>query len=204
MLPLTSALIVIDVQYAFENSIWGERNNPQAEQVIYDLITEFRSRKLPVIHVHHQNPVKDSLFQPGTRAVEPKPKAQPLPGETVFCKRVNSGFIGTDLEVSLRARGIDTVVIVGLTTDHCCSTTARMASNLGFLTYFVSDATATFARISPSGFPYTAEQMHDSALTSLSGEFVTVIAAKELIELLPQRGASADLSEQPQPTPAYV
>ncbi len=193
MLPCTSALAVIDVQFAFDNPVWGERNNPHAEQMVCALIEAFRTHGLPVIHVHHQNPIVNGLFQPNTRAVEPKPQAQPMRGEATFVKRVNSAFIGTDLETYLRDHHIDTLVIVGLTTDHCCSTTARMASNLGFMTYFVSDATATFARISPLGHRYTAEQMHDSALTSLSGEFATIITAKELIELLTREAEDTSL-----------
>lgn len=98
---------------------------------------------------------------------------------------MNSSFIGTDLEDRLRDQSIDTVVIVGLTTDHCCSTTARMAGNLGFTTYFISDATATFERTAPSGQHYTAEQMHDTALTSLSGEFATILTTEELLQRLP-------------------
>ena len=50
----------------------------------------------------------------------------------VIVKRVNSAFIGTDLEGRLRAAGIETVVICGATTNHCVETTTRMAGNLGF------------------------------------------------------------------------
>lgn len=59
---------------------------------------------------------------------------------------MNSAFIGTTLKRDLRIDGIDTLVIVGLTTNHCVSTTARMAGSLGFKTFVVSDATAAFDR----------------------------------------------------------
>jgi Amidases related to nicotinamidase len=179
--PSATALLVIDVQEAFENPAWGARNNPQAEARIADIIGAWRSHGRPVFHVQHVNPTPGSLFNPGSAGVPIKAEARPLPDELLFVKCVNSAFIGTDLEVQLRARGIETLVIVGITTDHCVSTTTRMAGNLGFATYLVSDATATFERTGPDGRHYSASEMHDSALASLHGEFCTVIESSEAI-----------------------
>ena len=180
-----TALLVIDVQQAFNNPAWGARNNPQAEQRIADLLEAWRARSMPIFHIHHRNPAPGSLFNPGSPGVPVKPEAQPLPGEPVLFKRVNSSFIGTDLETRLRSERIETVVICGITTDHCCSTTARMAANLDFKTYFLSDATATFERTSHTGRHFTAEEMHESALASLNGEFATILTTPGLIALLP-------------------
>ena len=69
-----------------------------------------------------------------------KEEVQPLPGEVVIQKFVNSAFIGTNLEEQLEDK-CNAVVVVGLTTNHCVETTTRMAGNLGFTTYLVSDAT---------------------------------------------------------------
>ena len=97
-------------------------------------------------------------------------------------KNVNSGFIGTDLESQLRRKGIETLVIVGITTDHCVSTTARMAGNMGFDVYVVSDATATFNRTGPDGKPYTAEVIHEVNLASLHNEFATVVNTENILQ----------------------
>jgi nicotinamidase-related amidase len=95
---------------------------------------------------------------------------------------VNSAFIGTSLEAHLRAQGIDTVVVAGLTTDQCVSSTTRMASNLGFTAIVVSDATATFERTGPDGEHYTAEAMHRHELASLHLEFATIRRTSEVLE----------------------
>lgn len=172
-------LLVIDVQQAFDDPAWGERNNPDAETHVGELLAVWRELGAPVVHVRHESGSPSGLFRRGTTAFEFKPEAQPLPGEVVLDKQVNSAFIGTGLHEHLLNTGADHVVIVGLTTDHCCSTTARMASNLGFETWFVSDATATHAR---AGFD--AETMHRTALASLDGEFARVMTTAEAITRL--------------------
>ena len=93
----------------------------------------------------------------------------------------NIAFIGTALEAHLGAEGIDTLVLVGLTTDHCVSSTTRMAANLGFSAIVVSDGTATFERTGPEGDHYSAEQMHRLALASLHDEFATVQCTGEVL-----------------------
>lgn len=107
---------------------------------------------------------------------------KPADGEPVIRKNVNSAFIGTDLQERLEADGIRTVVIVGLTTDHCVSTTVRMAGNLGFDVFVVSDATATFNKKGFGGQDFPAELIHETALASLDGEFATVVTTRSLEE----------------------
>ena len=189
-LPIQTVLLVIDVQMAFENPSWGQRNNPLAEQRISDLIAAWREDKRPLIHVQHVNPRPGSLFNPGSPGVAIKAEAMPLPGEPLISKDVNSAFIGTDLEKRLRSMGVSTIVVVGITTDHCVSTTTRMAGNLGFTTYVVSDATVTFERTGPDGIRYTAEQMHDTALASLHGEFATVVTTQDVLAALKRTAAT--------------
>lgn len=183
-LPSNAALISIDAQQAFNDPSWGQRNNPDAEKKIAALLAAWRATGRPVYHIQHRSASPTGLFRPGTPGFTHKPEGQPLPGEPVILKSVNSSFIGTDLEARLRAAGIGVLVIMGLTTDHCVSTTARMAGNFGFETWFVADATATFERTGPDGRHYTAEQMHDAALASLHGEFATVVWSDEVLRAL--------------------
>jgi nicotinamidase-related amidase len=182
-----SALIVIDMQYGFDNVAWGTRNNPSAEACVAHLIKAWREAAVPVIHVHHHSTNPLGFFRPGTRGSEPKPEAAPQNGEAVYRKRVNSAFIGTTLERDLRDRGIESLVIVGLTTNHCVSTTARMAGNLGFDTYVVADATATFERFGANGHMRGADEVHNAALGDLHGEFAEVVDTRTVIAALPHK-----------------
>lgn len=180
-LPTDAALILIDVQMGFDDRTWGPRNNPEAERNIARLLGAWRASSRPVIHIHHDSLSPTGSFRPGTPGGEPKPEAAPLAGEPVLRKVVNSAFIGTDLEARLRAAGIGTLVVVGLTTPHCVSTTTRMAGNLGFAAYVVCDATAAFDRPALDGRNRPAEEVHLAALSDLEGEFAHVVDTEEVL-----------------------
>lgn len=183
------ALLLIDVQKGFEDPHWGLRNNPEAEQQIARLLATWRERGWPVVHAQHMSQSPESPLRPGQPGNDFKSEALPLPGEPVFQKTVNSAFIGTDLEPFLRGAGLAELVVVGITTDQCVSTTVRMAANLGFRVRLVEDATATFGRRSYDGQEYSAEEIHRLALVSLHGEFADVVSAAELLALDAAPGA---------------
>lgn len=183
-LPSDAVLILIDVQQAFNDPSWGKRNNPRAEENIAALLAGWRETARPVIHVQHRSPRPHSLFHPDKPGYAFKPEARPFAGEPVIHKDVNSAFIGTDLEQRLRAAGATTLVLAGLTTDHCVSTTTRMAGNFGFDTWLAGDAAATFGRHGPDGSYFSAEQMHDIALASVHKEFATVVTTADVLKSL--------------------
>ncbi len=181
-----AALLVVDVQAGFDAPAWGPRNNPQAEANIAALIAAWRAPRGLVVHAHHESLHQDGHFRWGTPGRKPKPEAQPRAVDWVYAKTVNSAFIGTGLERDLRAIEIDTLVIVGFTTNHCISTTARMAGNLGFETFVVSDATATFDRVNLDGRISPAEEVHQAALSDLRHEFARIVDTRWLLrELAP-------------------
>jgi nicotinamidase-related amidase len=180
-LPQPTALIVIDVQQAFLDPRWGERNNPQAESNIARLLAAWRNSGRPIRHVVHDSVEPNSLLRADSPGNAIQALAAPKAAEPIYRKHVNSAFIGTSLERDLRQDGIDTLVIVGLTTNHCVSTTARMAGNLGFTTYVISDATAAFARPALDGTLRPAEGVHAAALSDLHQEFATVVTTREIL-----------------------
>ena len=184
--PQSTALIVVDVQHAFDEweAAGRRRNNPDAVARISDLLAAFRGRQAPIFHIRHEGTRPASSFLPGGTGYRVKDEARERDGEPVIVKRVNSAFIGTDLESRLRAGGIATVVICGATTNHCVETTTRMAGNLGFGARLVRDATWTFDRVGPDGDKHSAEDIHAMTLANLNGEFACIVTSAEAIAAL--------------------
>lgn len=177
------ALLLIDMQKAFnDHAYWGgNRNNPQAEANAARLLAHWRTQGWPIIHVQHNSVLPTSPIRPGQVGNDFKDEVRPLAGEPVFGKTVNSAFINTGLHAYLTDQQIQAVAIVGLTTDHCVSTTTRMAGNYGFEAYLVADATATFDKTGFDGQHYPAELVHQLALASLHDEFATVLTTDQLL-----------------------
>ncbi len=185
-----TTLLLIDLQLGFDDPRWGRRNNPILEQRAGALLRAWRPFGRPVVHVRHMSIDPTSPLRPGQPGNDFKPETAPKEGEAVIEKRVNSAFIGTSLEADLRSAGCSGLVIMGLTTNHCVSTTARMAGNLGFATWVVSDATAAFDRVGPDGVRHRAEDVHAMALSDLHGEFATVVDSDAVIDALQVRPAA--------------
>lgn len=185
-LPVAPALILIDIQKGFDqlDAFGGERNNPDAEKVAGGLLQNWRELKWPIFHIRHCSVKPGSPLAPNQPGNEFKDEVAPVPGEPIIHKSVNSAFIGTDLKERLDAQGIKTVVIVGLITQHCVSTTARMAGNYGYQTYVVSDATAAFRSKGVDGQIYPPEEVHQMSLATINREFAQVVPAAALADLV--------------------
>ncbi|GKV68962.1 putative isochorismatase family protein YrdC [Sporosarcina sp. NCCP-2716] len=175
------AFVIVDVQKAFDDEKWGERNNLNAEENVSLILKRWREEGWLVIHIQHVSDDPQSLFHPKKDTFAIKELAKPQGDEVVIQKKVNSSFIGTNLKDYLRANDVSEVVIAGLTTPHCVSTTTRMSGNLGFTTYLVSDATAAFGLKDQNNHYYDADTIHNITLATLHEEFATVLTTDELM-----------------------
>jgi nicotinamidase-related amidase len=180
------ALLLVDIQKAFlEKDYPGLiRNNENAEFICGKILKKWRTLDLPIIHVRHSSTNPESKLHKSRPGFEFNDYVTPLETEMVLTKEVNSAFIGTNLENILIKSHIDTLVIVGMTTNHCISTTVRMSGNLGFDTYLISDSTACYNTKGMNGEIIPCNTIYNSALASLQEEFATVIDSKELFDIL--------------------
>jgi nicotinamidase-related amidase len=181
-----TALLLIDIQTGLQEiEFYGtERNNPEAETNARKILDVFRSKNWPIFHVQHCSTNPDSPLHPSKKGHALHPLVAPMKGEPIIQKNVNSAFIGTDLESRLKAQNISDLVIVGLTTEHCVSTSVRMAANLGFNVTLISDATAAFDKIGADGKRYSAETIHQTNLAVLKDEFAEVVSTATLLKKL--------------------
>ncbi len=177
----TAALILIDVQEGLDEPRLGQRNNPGAEANMARLLAHWRERGQPVFHIQHMSTEPDSPLRPELPGNAIKAIVAPQGVEPVIRKQVNNAFVGTDLDARLRAAAIESLVIVGLTTNHCVSTTARMAGDLGYDTVVVADATAAHNHRSYDGNCYDAETVHQLALANLHDEFAAILTTEQVL-----------------------
>jgi nicotinamidase-related amidase len=181
--PAGSVLLLIDLQQAVDDPSWGPRNNPAAEVVAVRLLQRWRTEGWPVWHVAHDSTEPASTYRPGQAGNAFKPGLEPLPGEGLVRKTVNSAFIGTDLEARLRAAGHDSLVVAGVSTSNSVEATVRMGGNLGFRIWLVADGCFTFERRDWNGVLRTAEEVHAMSLANLDGEYCTVTAAEAVLSI---------------------
>lgn len=192
-----TAVLLIDVQKAVHTlSHWGgptgRMNNPACQDNLIALRDGFAGTGRQVAFTRHDSreaasPLKFAL--PGGAQLD---GLDVRDGDIVVEKDVNSGFVGTSLEIQLRRAGVQRLVIAGYFTNFCVETTTRMAGNMGFDCYLVHDACATTNRIGLDGTDYDAEMVHALSVASLHGEFCTAITTADALGLLQADNAGLD------------
>jgi nicotinamidase-related amidase len=179
-----NALVVVDAQVGFGDPSWGRRSNPQAEGNVGSLISTWRASSQAIVLVQHDSVTPGSPLRPGQPGNALAPYVEGA-YDLLVKKSVNSAFYGEpNLDQWLKLHQIEALTICGITTNHCCETTARMAGNLGYQVTFALDATFTFDRIGPDGMVVSAEDLMRVTAANLDGEFATVMSTAEVCAAL--------------------
>ena len=184
----TTALLLVDVQKGVNELKYyggpsGKRNNHSAEENMRCLLAEWRRLGKRVAFTRHNS---REINSPLKLELETGNQIEGLEingPDIVVEKDVNSGFIGTSLELELRRSGINRLVVMGFYTNYCIETTVRMAGNLGFDTYLVHDACAAVNTLGHDGEYYEPDLVHNMSIASLHGEFCTAISKEVAMRL---------------------
>ncbi|MGE7368348.1 cysteine hydrolase family protein [Neorhizobium sp. NPDC001467] len=183
-LPDNAVLLPIDMQQAFDEPQWPKRWNGQIDRNGLRVLEAWRSSGRSVIHVCHDSVTPGSRLRPEAPGNALRPGFEPQEGEAVIRKSVNAAFIGTDLDLRLRRMKCDTVVIFGISTDMCVSTSVRVGSNLGYRVILVEDACDCFDMQDGQGERIPAEEVHRIHVATLRHEFANVLRTDELVQAL--------------------
>lgn len=148
------ALLVIDMLHDFIDEQGALSVGPAGKALIpfiNEKIAEFRQRNYPVIFICDNHEADDSEFDmfpphciagtPGSKIIQ---DIDYQPGDKVIKKRRYSAFFGTDLDLSLRERGVDELYLVGVCTNICVLYTAADARNLGYKVKVYKEGVASF------------------------------------------------------------
>jgi nicotinamidase-related amidase len=179
--PARSALIVIDVQESFRQAPdWSEADLPAFRDAVLRLERGAREQDVPVVHIFHVG--RAGPFTRESGFVRP---LDWLPGEpdAVFEKHTHNAFTDTGLDLWLRRRRIDHLVITGIRTEQCCETTTRVAADIGYAVDYVTQATLTFPMThAGSGRTYTTEDIKAHTELVLAGRFARIASVADVLE----------------------
>lgn len=178
------ALIVVDMQVGLDDPQYGERCNPNCEVNVKSLLNAWREAGQPIFFTRHISLRTGSPLACGNAGTSIKCEVAPFEGEAIFDKSVNSAFKNPELLDAVFRIHPSAVVVVGMATDACVTATAREAKDLGYATFVVGEACATFSRQSSVGASYSAAMVHDISLAALAASGIQVCTVSEAVELV--------------------
>ena len=181
MIDLDNAVLLpVDMQLGFDEASQPPRWNRDLDVKGLALLAAWRAASRPIIHVRHDSVQPGSNLRPDQPGNRLRPGFEPQAGEPLITKSVNSAFIGTDLDLRLRRLGARHVVVFGLVTDMCVSTTIRMGANIGWDMILVPDACDCFALPDGKGGTIPADQIQAAHVATLAAEFCRIMSVVEL------------------------
>ncbi|WP_173509666.1 isochorismatase family protein [Sinorhizobium psoraleae] len=183
-LPDNAVLLPIDMQQAFDAAPWPPRWNDRVDENGLALLAAWRAAKRPIIHVRHDSVEEGSTLRPDRPGNAFRAGFGPKGEEPLVTKSVNAAFIGTDLDLRLRRLGANTVVLFGISTDMCVSTSVRVGANMGYRMILVEDACDCFDLPDGAGGVVPARDIHRAHVATLRAEFASVVTTGELLATL--------------------
>jgi nicotinamidase-related amidase len=195
--PRRAAVLVVDVQngYFEAGSIWlkerGDSMLPRTLAGIGRLVVEARRASVPVIYIRmvtypgldgwspaytrfmilkNRLPVEKAGTAPDSWEAQIVPAVAPQPGELVIEKFRSSGFVGTNLEMVLRSRGRESVIVCGVATHACVESTIRDAFNKDFYVVEVEDCVGAYET-----------ELHQASLTVMRSR-IEVVGLDAVVE----------------------
>jgi len=194
-----TALLTIDVQNIYmapkenaqERARWEPFQRRMREIVIprtRALQKRFRDKNIDVIHARIACLLEDgrdrSLSQkkPGwnylllpraTQESQIVPELEPAPGEIVVTKTTDSALTGTNLRLVLSNIGVRNLVLTGIFTDQCISSTVRSLADESFNVVLVEDCCAA-----------GTDELHERELEILNMIYCHVVSSQELLDMM--------------------
>jgi len=180
--PKTTALVLIDLQNGIVGMPLEPRPGTEIVAKARPLIEQFRAAHAPVVLVRvdfspdFADALKQTVDQPLTRGTGSLPPgwstfAEGLeqPGDIIITKRQWGAFHGTELDLQLRRRGIDTIVLAGITTNFGVESTARQAWEHGYNVLLLEDLCTSITR-----------ELHDMAVSHIFPRISRVVTSGSL------------------------
>jgi nicotinamidase-related amidase len=184
---MNTALIVIDAQESFRHRpYFTERDMPAYLAAQNGLIAAAQKNDVPIVRIFHVDgeEVASNAFAQASGYIKPIAGLAAFEAATTFQKSRHSALVGTGLEVWLRERNINRLIISGIRTEQCCETTTRHASDIGFTVDYVLDATLTFDMQHLDGTALSAADIKARTAAVLNERFATVRTVKECVNEL--------------------
>lgn len=182
---MKTALVLVDIQNDYFPAGKMELDGSiEAGMRARQLLSAFRQRRLPLIHVQHVSIRPDaSFFLPDTDGVKIHENVHPLEQELVIQKHYPNSFRDTGLLSHLHERQIGRLLIAGMMTHLCIDATTRAGFDYGFECWVAEDACATRALIH-KGRSISAEEVQLSFLAALNTVYARVLGTEEIISQL--------------------
>lgn len=180
----TTALLVIDFQKEYFEG--GKMPIPEGRPALDQArqLIAFADRSgIKVFHIQHVGANGGPLFAADGASVAFHQDILPQPHQEQVRKTTASSFASTDLHARLQGQGIKTLIICGLMTHMCVSTTARDARPLGYQVIVAADACATRDIEAWDGGIVGHAELHRAALTEISDSFGEILRTADILAL---------------------